>query len=191
METLLMPLTFVFLAALLLWVVIGLRGKWWLKLGLILLSAVLGAEMWLSIESYFGKPRATSLEQLAGEQAYLFWARVEEPDKSDLGAIYFWMRLEKPIKPGVFAEDDNGPALYRLTYSRSLHETTQDFLATILGQLGAPIKISFAQAEQKPSGSGKGQGNTHGAPGQGQMGSSGNGIVVPYVLPPSTPPIKQ
>jgi hypothetical protein len=46
MQTLIIPAAFAFLAAILLWITIGIQGKWWLKLLAMFVTLLVSLEMW-------------------------------------------------------------------------------------------------------------------------------------------------
>src|ERR1700724_4737672 len=97
MQPLIIPAAFVFLAAILLWITIGIKGKWWIKLLAMVITLLVSLEMWRSLDSYLGYFKTAELGSMTDKRAILFWAKVDEPDRnaSDPGAIYMWMCLER------------------------------------------------------------------------------------------------
>ncbi len=83
MQTLIIPAAFIFLAAILLWITIGIRGKWWVKLLAMVVTFLVSLEMWRSLDSYVGYFKAADLSSLTDQRAILFWARVGEPDRNE------------------------------------------------------------------------------------------------------------
>jgi hypothetical protein len=147
MQTLAIPIAFLFLCCLFLWVIIGSQGRWWLKLILMIVAVVISYTAWLTLDSYFGSPKRAELKSFAGQTAFLFWVTINEPEgNKDSGSICMWLR----------PAHETSPKLYRFPYSRSLHETSQGFLEEILKNNGAPIQIAFTgesrQGEQAANG---------------------------------------
>jgi hypothetical protein len=184
MQTLFVPIAFLFLCCLLLWVIIGIRGRWWLKLIMMALALGFSYAAWMTLDSYFGVPKRSELRAFSGKTAFLFWVTINEPDgNKDAGSICMWLR---PL-------NEAGPKLYQFSYSRKLHETSQAFLAEILKNNGAPIQIAFSsessQGEQvaKGNGTGNGSGQPRGGAG-GALAYQGEPRV--YELPPVKLPDK-
>ncbi|HZC37003.1 MAG TPA: hypothetical protein VE242_15365, partial [Chthoniobacterales bacterium] len=141
MQTLAIPIAFLLLAALLLWIIIGCRGRWWLKLVLMLVTVVVSFQIWLSLDSYFGHPRSMTFKAMSGQTAFLFWARVDEPSSINPGAIYMWLRPSRENAAGFWAFVTDEPKLYRFPYDREFHQATQNFISQIMQLRGAPIEI--------------------------------------------------
>lgn len=199
MQTLIIPAAFVFLAAILLWIIIGIRGKWWVKLLAMLITLLIGLEMWRSLDSYVGYFKTADLGSMTAKRAILFWARVDEPDGqvSDPGAIYMWMRVEgENQKKWWFANPSAGtlPQVFKFSYSREFHKAVVSALGKILEDNGNPIEIAFNETDdtQHP----RGRGGTFSQGGGGnqilgdQTGSMSLGPGVFYVLPPPKLPPK-
>jgi hypothetical protein len=200
MQTLIIPAAFVFLAAILLWITIGLQGKWWVKLLAMVVTLLVSLEMWRSLDSYVGYFKAADLGSMTDKRAVLFWARVDEPDgnASDPGAIYMWMRLEGGNdKKWWFANPSAGkiPQVFKFSYSREFHKAIVSAVGKILEDSGNPIEIAFNEMdEQQPkTGLAKatrdrvGDGSTFAGD---QTGSMSLGPGVFYVLPPPKLPPK-
>ena len=179
MQTLVIPIAFLVWTTLLLWIVIGCRGRRWLKLALIFVTVGVSFQIWLSLDSYFGHPRSITFKAMSGQTAYLFWAKVDEPSSADPGAIYMWLRPSRDIVSGVLAFVNNEPKLYKFPYDREFHEATQNFIAQILQLRGAPIEIQFAKQQEQRKGGGK----------KDEM-EMGTGPAKVYVLPPAPLPPK-
>jgi hypothetical protein len=151
MQTLAIPIAFLFLCCLFLWIIIGASGRWWLKLILMITAAVISYASWVTLDSYFGSPKPTELKAMSGQTAFLFWVTINEPDgQRDAGSICMWLRPAR----------EASPKLYQFPYSRSLHETSQGFLDEILKNNGSPIQIAFTneskQGEQATTRNGNG-----------------------------------
>ena len=200
MQTLIIPAAFVFLAAILLWITIGIKGRWWVKLLAMVVTLVVSLEMWRSLDSYLGYFKTADLNSMTCKRAILFWARVDEPDGqvSDPGAIYMWMRMEgENQKKWWFANPAAGtlPQVFKFSYSREFHKAVVSALGKILEDNGNPIEIAFNQTDDAPHQGGRG-GTTfsQGAGGNqipgDQTGSMSLGPRVFYVLPPPKLPPK-
>jgi hypothetical protein len=200
MQTLIIPAAFVFLAAILLWIIIGVRGKWWVKLLAMVITLLVSLEMWRSLDSYVGYFKTADLGSMTDKRAELFWARVDEPDgnASDPGAIYMWMRVEGANdKNWWFANPSAGkmPQVFKFSYSREFHKAIASAVGKILEDNGNPVEISFREMDehQGKSGLARATGNRSGDgskfPGD-ETGSMSLGPGVFYVLPPPKLPAK-
>jgi hypothetical protein len=198
-NTIAIPIAFIILSAVLCWLVISLKGKWWIKLILILIVPSFGLAVWKSLSSYQGWPTSTEIPEKA-----LFLqgiVREPEPDDGDPGAIYLWLL---PLSPEVldvktfldFRGKLGEPRAYKLPYSRGMHQ------AVLKAQsMAAKGKPAVMQRGGKP---GKGDGDGDGTPGEegqregldGQPGRPGDGYggheqdVQVYELPDPEPPRK-
>lgn len=149
MNSFAIPIAFVLLASLLLWVLIGARGHWWLKLSLMILTLLVGCSIKTSLSSYLGYPRPTTILEMGGQTAWLFWVVVDEPNK-----IAMWMKLENDPAPGALGYWSTGPKVYEFSYTRDLHTAVQSFLTQIIMGSGKPIHISFAKKGKGSPGEG-------------------------------------
>jgi hypothetical protein len=200
MQTLIIPAAFAFLAAILLWITIGIQGKWWIKLLAMFVTLLVSLEMWRSLDSYVGYFKTADLGSLTDKRAILFWARVDEPDGngSDPGAIYMWMRLEGGNdKSWWFANPSVGtlPQVFKFSYSREFHKAIVSALGKILEDHGNPIEIAFNETENRQGKMGLAGANSSrlGEGGQfpgNETGSMSLGTGVFYVLPPPKLPPK-
>jgi hypothetical protein len=134
-----MVVSFLVLASLLLWVVIDVRGRWWLKGGLIVGVAVFAILAGAARGSFSGWATSESPPTRA-----LFMSGVaREPDKrtGTDGAIYLWLIPPRSSSRNVFAYDASEPAprAYKLPYSREAHEQLEK--AKQLAKGGVPVEI--------------------------------------------------
>jgi hypothetical protein len=184
MQTLVIPIAFLFLCCLFLWIIIGARGRWWLKLILMIMALIISYASWTTLDSYFGSPKPTELSAVSGETAFLFWVTINEPDgQKDPGSICMWLRPARDVSP----------RLYQFPYSRSLHETSQGFLEEILKNNGSPIQIAFTnesrQGEQAATANGTANGlRSPGGGAHGKLAYQSEPRV--YELPPVELPDK-
>jgi hypothetical protein len=164
MSTLFVPIAFLFVCCLLLWVIIGLRGGWWLKLVMMAMTLGISYAAWTTLDSYFGSPKRSELGAFSGQTAFLFWVTINEPDgNKNAGSICMWLR---PVNQAT-------PKLYQFSYSRKLHETSQAFLAEILKNNGAPIQIAFSSESNQNKQTAKGNG-AGGSPKRPRAGGHGD-----------------
>lgn len=185
-----MPAAFVFLSCLLVWLIIGARGLWWLKVVTLAVTAIIGWEMWNSLESYLGYPKLSNLDKLSGLTANLIWVEVDEPDNvtGDPGAVYLWM-LPNYASPRMLQRGASlDPQSIKLPYTKETHKAAQSLMDQILAQQGQPLAIQFSS--KGGQGSGKGGKPSHGKDDTGDVtGSMSLGDGVPYALPkPKSPP---
>ena|SRR6266403_2527074 len=126
MNVLTIPLAFLFLTAVLLWLVILARGWWWLKLLMIMASAILSFQIFQSLQSYAGYPKHSQYADMPAK-LLVYDIRVIEPSAANPGAVFVWGKPEGQLSLGWFdyapATDD--PRAYVLPYSRSAHKEAE------------------------------------------------------------------
>ena len=198
-QTLAIPLGFILLAALLCWWIIGTKGAWWKKLLAILLVPTFGIAVWRALPSYLGWPTPDRLP----DKSLLLWAAVREPEPKaeDPGAIYLLLRpLAEKEKSGMvlldYAEPKGEPRLYKMPYSRKMHEAMQSAEGMIRD--GKPVVLDMTGGAQGAGNGRPGQGRP-GGPGGGPGGEGSNGYGGDpdrrdpqiYELPPPHPPEKR
>ncbi|PIR69455.1 MAG: hypothetical protein COU47_02655 [Candidatus Niyogibacteria bacterium CG10_big_fil_rev_8_21_14_0_10_46_36] len=126
-------LLFAFITALLLWILVGVHGKWLIKALLIVAILPAGLFIWNSIESSQGW--STPKEP---PNKFLFLSSVvQQPDKKTgfKGAIFIWLTeysdgTEAPEEPSFFSQimslftyrPANEPRAHKLPYSKQLEE---------------------------------------------------------------------
>jgi hypothetical protein len=198
--------TYLVLFILACWLVIYVKGRWWLKLMVILALPAFGILDWRSRESGRGYPTWEAMP----EKGQFHWAVVEEPDpqRNPNGAIYIWLlpfpgKGAKPINPLAYEPPRGEPRAYRLPYSKELHQAVEGAKGKVRqGKIVIMDKNKKGQGgndgEGGPGqgqGNGQGRKNGQGRPGNGPQGR-GNGIggveQTPhfYDLPPPTMPPK-
>ena len=167
---------YVLLAALLLWFVIGAKGRWYLKLVAIILTLAFSYITYSALDSFSGWPAHLSLPH----RALFVGAEVIEPDQAvhETGRIYLWLIPPQP-HVGLFGYQPKGgePRAYGLPYSRSLHKAIVKAEQALAH--GATVEL---QSQGKPQGKGKGK---HG---KANAGNNAPGQYKVYILPPSLPP---
>ncbi len=162
MSVLTIPLAFLFLAAILLWLVIGARGWWSVKLLMMAISATLSFEIFQSLQSYMGWPKHSQYADMPAK-LLVYDIRVVEPSAENPGAVYLWAKPEGRL------------SLYVLPYSRSAHKEAEKVKQSLVD--GDTVEISF-----RPPAS------PRGTPSRGEHTRSG--AIEFYVLPPSSLPPK-
>jgi hypothetical protein len=157
------PLAFAIVAAITLWIVISTRGKWWLKAAVVLLTLTFSIVLWNSLVTLQGWPVETDMPP----RFEIKWTHTAEPNKKtgSAGAIYVWAvdlaprtGRRKPLYMRLHRKGESSePRIYRLAYSRPLHEQAEEIQQMIMGggrffasmKKGIPIK---AGAGRKRSG---------------------------------------
>lgn len=182
------PIAFVVVVALMLWMIIGAKGKWAVKLAVILFVPALSIVIWRSLDSYLGWPTP---EEPPSRSIFL-WGAVREPNEKegDEGEIFIWLL---PVK---YKEQDKGdykifeyepearePRAYKVRYSRGLHEGLEEAKKMI----GEGKTVFFGRAGDGSAGDGppgEGIGDARGRDGSGGF-SHGDDEFRFYDLPPS------
>jgi len=125
------------------WMLIGAKGKWWLKLATILIVPGFGLAVWASIASYKGWPTTDE----PPEKAVLVWGIIHEPDPKhgDPGSIYLWLTpLQKEgdtaLNPLDYVSGGGEPRSYKLPYTRQLHDALSG--AQAAAKDGRPMMFS-------------------------------------------------
>jgi hypothetical protein len=188
-ETLVIPLGFLVVIAIGLWTFIHLKGKWWIKLPIVVGSTSFVIAVWASLASYRGWPTATKTP----EKFVLLWGEVREPNRQigDDGAIFLWVVHYSPTKtkPNLFqySPRPGEPRAHKVPYSRKLHQQIEEAKELIKQGRGVVM-------EHEPGGKEDGSGkNRPGKNGDGREGSDGQGQEQEYrfyELPPPRPPNK-
>lgn len=192
---------FVVVATLMLWVVIGSKGWWLLKMPVIMATVFFGLAVWYSVGSYLGWPSDHDPPRKFLIQGVI----IKEPSKvdDDPGAIYLTLRqLPHPDdekNEGNWFEvlgyegNERAPRLYQLPYSRQLHKSMTEVQKML--QKGKKVIGEFQRGElgAKGEGDGKGKGKSKGKGGKdkgkkGEGGYGGDNIglgdFIFYELPP-------
>lgn len=125
------PLAYVIIVSLLLWTVIATRGMWWFKAAAILSCLLFSFVLWKSLEGLQGWP----VEAAMPERFEVKWTLTEEPDRKGgrPGVVYVWAQDLNPRasttagSPRDLVRKGRGgePRVYRLPYSRPLHEQAE------------------------------------------------------------------
>jgi hypothetical protein len=121
---------FALVGGLLLWFVIGSRGRWWIKLPTIVVTSLFTFIVWHALDSFSGWPTA----QMPPPRALMLGSSVDEPR-----AIYVWLLVPSAPGPLEYRPDGGEPRAYRLPYSRELHEQVDR--ASKLASKGQPVEL--------------------------------------------------
>jgi hypothetical protein len=214
LSALALPVAFIICSCLLLWVIIGSRGWWWLKLPISAVTVYFGLAVWYSVGSYLGWATPGDPPR----QFIMHWAVVDEPSKTDgdeKGAIFFLL-TKLPHKEDDLANtwqdrwfnvlgysgDNKEPKLYKRPYSRPLHRAANG--AMRMRMEGKYVIGEFKGGKFAKAGDGDGDGDGEGEPGdgKGKKGKDGKGLgyggdndnmgdFAFYVLPPPNYPPKK
>jgi len=166
---------FFIIILLILWFVIGSKGPWLLKAGVILLSLYLCLSIQYSLSGIAGWPSGDPLPQ----KFVAHWIIINEPPKKtpEKGSIYVWATTLSQNEEGPHSKwwatfllpfeslDIGEPRSYRLPYSKELHENANDALGRIMN--GERV----GGTNNGPMGDGKGNGGKEGE-GEGEGGGT-------------------
>ena len=127
--------SFLLLVALILWLIILSKGKFWvIKSIVITIATLFSIVVLLSLKDFIGWPSKSTLPQ----EFQLHWAIIDEPDKikNTEGAIYMWVtELDK--------ENKGLPRAYKINYTRKNHEEIMKGLISLgdgIQQKGEKVK---------------------------------------------------
>ena len=130
--------SFLVLVALILWLIILSKGKFWIIKSIIITSATLfSIVVLLSLKDFIGWPSKSTLPQ----EFQLHWAIIDEPDKikNTEGAIYMWItKLDNENK------NKDLPRAYKINYTRKNHEEIMKGLISLgdgIQQKGEKVKV--------------------------------------------------
>jgi hypothetical protein len=175
---------FIVCAALLLWIIIGAKGWWWLKLPVIALTFYFGLAVWYSVDSYLGWPSVHNPPR----RFMVNWVIVDEPRKgtNETGGIYLLLtklphpddekdknKLEDCFKTLGYTGTKKAPRLFKVPYSRPLHKQMEKAKGMI--RQGKIVIGEFDPSKGKFGGKGDGEGEGKGRPGQGKPGEGEEG----------------
>jgi len=163
-DTIGIPLAFVTVAAITLWVVISARGRWWLKAAVVFLTVTFSIVLWSSLSTLQGWP----VESDMPPRFEIKWIHTAEPNKrtGSPGAVYVWAvdldpqtARRKPLYMRLHRKGQGlEPRIYELAYSRPLHEQAEEIQQMIKGggrYYGFMKKGIPGEAESAGEGSGK------------------------------------
>ena len=198
-------LAFFVLGSLLLWFIIGSKGRWSLKALVIAFVLYSCLSINISIDNLFGWPSAQSLP----ESFHVHWIKIKEPNKrtGEKGSIYVWATNTGSYNKkswddgwdgwrGLFISlqnyDPTEPRAYRLSYSQELHKISQEALDKLRKGImvgGRNRGKGKGKGKGKGDGKGKGGGKDKGG-GKGGGSLSNSDDIIFHDLPPSKLPDK-
>ena len=130
--------SFLVLVALILWLIILSKGKFWIIKSIIITTSTLfSIVVLISLKDFIGWPSKSGLPQ----QFQLHWAIIDEPNKikNSEGAIYMWgTKLDKENK------NKGLPRAYKIDYTRKNHEEIMKGLISLgdgIQQKGEKVKV--------------------------------------------------
>jgi hypothetical protein len=130
--------SFLVLVALILWLIILSKGKFWIIKSIVITTSTLFSIIVLiSLKDFIGWPSSSKLPQ----EFQLHWAIIDEPDKikNTEGAIYMWVtKLDKENK------NKGLPRSYKIDYTRKNHEEIMKGLINLgdgIQQKGEKVKV--------------------------------------------------
>jgi len=199
---------FLILVLLVLWFIIGSKGKWWLKALVMVMSLHLSLSISSSLPDFAGWPSTAPVP----DEVLVHWMVVEEPNKRTKkeGSIYLWAtNLSEEIQPqkegwhkylfSLVTSDPSQPRVHRLPYSTEDHEKAEDIIGRIKN--GESIVGTRNGNGEGSEGDGQGEGEGDGSGQEGgdgsQEGKDGNGsggfslsddITFQQLPPPFLPP---
>jgi hypothetical protein len=166
------PIAFAIVSAVLLWFIIGTKGKWALKAFTIIMTMTISIVLWASLSDLEGWATSNSIP----EKFQLISFSVIEPDKTNKsnGVVYIWIIGEDGNGFSLAGKRSGQPRAYNVQYSRKLHEQ--------LAEAGEQMKRGRSIAGKSTK---KGSGTKEGHQGMGQEQE-----FVFYDLPPAKLPQK-
>ena len=179
MDTFGIPAAFVLVAALALWVVIGSKGWWLLKIGVVTISVFFSVVLWNSLSTLQGWPTKETLPP----KFEIKWIDVEEPNKKtgDKGRIHIWIKnMTKEYDPQhgmVLHNKGKGqdPRFHELPYSREGHEQASGIKKKIADGQKVYAEMGKNKAGEKGEGKDKGKGKS-GKKGKGEQNGNGGSL---------------
>lgn len=189
-NTLGIPLAFLMFAALLTWIVIGVKGWWLLKAAATASVLFFFVSLWTALGSYSGWATEDSMPK----KFQVLWGLAQEPSETDKdGAVYLWIIELSEEQPSWnfldYANKKTEPRCYVLPYSQELHQELNKAKKSIAR--GKPV---FGESNGEGDGQFAGKGNGKGKSGTGGTGGLDHrqiGDLKFYELPPPKFPEKQ
>mgnify|MGYP003335439861 CR=1 FL=1 len=189
------PVSFVLLSAIGLWILIYGKGYWWIKSIFIFLTIAFSITLWASLSELSGWPTDTSVP----EKVIVHWMLVKEPSKlnsKDKGFVYLWgteidsenkvkeTKINKWTSPFIAKKHSIEPRTYRLPYSEDLHKKTVQAMKMIrAGKNIVAEGMKLGSGEGEPSQAfGKKEGKNKGKGKQGSLSQEQDFMF--YELPP-------
>ena len=162
------PLTFIILASIGLWIILYSRGAWYFKLVFVFLSLYFSFLMWFSLSDLSG----WATESKFPNKTVIHWLLVQEPSKTNskhLGNIFIWatevdddnnikeIDTNLFLKPFSSKKNNSEPRAYRLPYTEELHKKAAKAMQliisgkTLVGEANADGGESENSTQNKPN----------------------------------------
>jgi hypothetical protein len=174
------PLAFIILSAIGLWLVIYASGSWLYKAAFIVMCLYFSFAMWHSLGDLSGWATNSQIPK----KSIIHWLLVQEPsktDRSDAGAIYVWATevdmdyhaVRKTIgllaRPFSSRKGESEPRAYRMPYSELAHKQAVEAMKIIMSGKTLVGERSDGSGDSGSSGDGAkgmdGRGQAHGSHG--------------------------
>lgn len=142
-------LLFAVLSVILLWFLVGTKGKWQYKVPLIIIVPFLGFLTHQIPDTYRGWPTSS----VPASTSTYIGGIVEEPDGSFKGAIYLWLIPARggSSDHGLGYTSKNGePRAYVVAYSRQLHKQVDAANSAV--KKGGAVQAKISRPGKKSSG---------------------------------------
>lgn len=163
---------YILLGACLLWVVLGIKGQYLLKMALTVVTCSLAVFMWFSIEDVRGWPTDDELPAAFEVD----WITVREPTPKDKGGIFITLRSMDKTEQGFTLHNINKkePRLHRVPYSKQGHKQAQRIRKRL--KLGLRVFLRGKKGGGLGgTGKGKGRGRPRGLKGPKSINENGDG----------------
>lgn len=187
------PIACVTFSILLLWLLIGTKGYWILKMFVIAFSLYFFACLWASLNGLLGWPTE---ETIVNKKIQLLWIDVKEPNKStnNNGAIYVWVKHLSPVQTAnrfikFHKQSVDDPRAYKLKYSREMHKQAIQTMQKIAK--GEKVYGEMQEGEGQGQGQKSEKNVKDGKDGKDQGSLSQEQEMMFHQLPPPYFPVKQ
>jgi|19_taG_2_1085344.scaffolds.fasta_scaffold00255_17 hypothetical protein len=168
-------LSFLLLAAGILWFVIGSKGWVILKAFMIVIVCASAITVFNTLQSFKGWPALDNTPQ----KFMIKWVDVHEPKGTYEGDIFVWISkppkyvLKEPLKEKnnflYYKGEDHEPRAYRIPYSKEMHKMMQKAKAAL--KKGQPVMVDKGSKKGKSGG----KGDKDGKDGKDRPGLKGKG----------------
>ena len=174
------PMAFLVLSSIGLWLVIYSSGSWLYKIAFIMMCLYFSFIMWHSLSDLSGWATNSQIPK----KNIIHWILVQEPskaDKSDVGAIYIWAtevdadyhavrkNVSMMVRSFSSRKSDSEPRAYRMPYSEIAHKQAVEAMKIIMSgkTLVGERSDGLTDADQNGDGSQgvNGKRNAHGSHG--------------------------
>jgi len=137
------PLAFLIISSIGLWIIVYTSGSWLFKMAFIVMCLYFSLVMWHSLGDLSGWPTSSNIPQ----KTIVHWILVQEPsktNKSEQGFIFLWATevdinfgVSKKatfgiLRPFSSRKSDSEPRAYRLPYSELAHQQAVEAMKIIM-----------------------------------------------------------